>query len=59
MKIEKLYPESKDYLWGGNELREKYGKQTDKTPSAESWELSFQKGGLYFDGACEVILTKV
>lgn len=46
MKIEKLYPECKDYLWGGNKLKEKYGKATDKTPCAESWELSFHKDGL-------------
>ncbi|MBQ7923981.1 MAG: ROK family protein [Clostridia bacterium] len=45
MKIEKLYPESKDYVWGGNKLKEEYGKQTEKTPCAESWELSFHKDG--------------
>jgi len=46
MKISKLYPECKDYLWGGEKLKTKYGKQTDKTPCAESWELSFHKDGL-------------
>ena len=46
MKIEKLYPEYKDYIWGGNKLKTKYGKQTKKTPCAESWELSFHKDGL-------------
>ena len=46
MDIQKLYPECKDYIWGGNKLKEKYGKQTDKTPCAESWELSFHKDGL-------------
>ncbi len=46
MKIEKLYPECKDYIWGGEQLKTKYGKQTDKTPCAESWELSFHKDGL-------------
>lgn len=46
MKIEKLYPVCKDYLWGGEKLKEKYGKITDKTPCAESWELSFHKDGL-------------
>ena len=46
MNIEKLYPECKDYLWGGNKLKNKYGKQTDKSPCAESWELSFHKDGL-------------
>ena len=46
MKIEKLYPECKDYIWGGEKLKKKYGKQTNKTPCAESWELSFHKDGL-------------
>ena len=46
MKIEKLYPVCKDYIWGGNKLKEKYGKETDLTPCAESWELSFHKDGL-------------
>ena len=45
MDIVKLYPECKDNIWGGVMLREKYGKQTDKTPVAESWELSFHKDG--------------
>jgi len=45
MEIFKLYPECKDNLWGGVKLKEKYGKQTDKTPVAESWELSFHKDG--------------
>ena len=45
MDIVKLYPECKDNIWGGNTLKEKYGKQTDKTPCAESWELSFHKDG--------------
>ena len=46
MKIKKLYPEFKDYIWGGEKLKTKYGKQTEKTPCAESWELSFHKDGL-------------
>ena len=46
MRIEKLFPECKDYIWGGTKLKEKYGKTTDKTPCAESWELSFHKDGL-------------
>jgi len=45
MKIQKLYPICKDYLWGGIKLKEKYGKKTDCTPCAESWELSFHKDG--------------
>ncbi len=46
MRIQRLFPECKDYLWGGNKLKESYGKQTDKTPCAESWELSFHKDGM-------------
>lgn len=46
MKISKLYPEYKDYIWGGRKLKIHYGKQTDKSPCAESWELSFHKDGL-------------
>lgn len=45
MEIVKLYPECKDNLWGGTKLRDKYGKQTEKSPVAESWELSFHKDG--------------
>ena len=45
-KIYKLYPECKDYLWGGERLKKEYGKITDKTPCAESWELSYHKDGL-------------
>ena len=45
MEIVKLYPECKDNIWGGVKLKEKYGKQTDKNPVAESWELSFHKDG--------------
>ncbi len=45
MEIVKLYPECKDNIWGGVKLKEKYGKQTEKNPVAESWELSFHKDG--------------
>ena len=45
MAILKLYPECKDNIWGGRLLKEKYNKQTDKDPVAESWELSFHKDG--------------
>ena len=43
-KIYKLIPSIKDNLWGGNKLRG-YGKETDKEIIAESWELSFTRGG--------------
>ena len=45
MRIEKLYPACKNNLWGGNKLKESYGKVTDATPCAESWELSFHPDG--------------
>ena len=35
----------KDYLWGGNRLREEYGKQSDADKIAESWELACHKDG--------------
>ncbi len=46
MEIEKLIPECKNNLWGGEKLVAGYGKKTDKTPCAESWELSFHPDGL-------------
>lgn len=45
MEILKLCPVYKDYIWGGERLRTKYGKVTDMTPLAESWELSTHKDG--------------
>ncbi len=46
MRIEKLTPAFKDYVWGGNKLKVKYGKKTDISPCAESWELSAHEDGL-------------
>ena len=43
LKLKSAY---KDYIWGGDKLRTKYGKNTDTTPLAESWELSCHKDGL-------------
>lgn len=42
----KLIPSYKDYLWGGEKLRNVYGKKTQIFPLAESWELSCHKDGL-------------
>ena len=39
MAILKLKAPCKDYIWGGNRLREEYGKQLDSDRIAESWEL--------------------
>lgn len=46
MKPIKLKPVYKDYLWGGEKLRTMYGKQTEISPLAESWELSCHKDGM-------------
>lgn len=45
MKIEKLTPAFKDYLWGGTKLREIYKKPCDYEKVAESWELSTHPAG--------------
>ena len=42
----KLIAATKNYLWGGQKLKEKYGKRTDEEKVAESWELSFLDAGL-------------
>ncbi|MBQ8808221.1 MAG: ROK family protein [Clostridia bacterium] len=36
----------KDYIWGGNKMRSKYGITTDTDPIAESWVLSCHKDGM-------------
>ena len=52
MKITKTIPVFKDYIWGGTKLKESFGKVTDMTPVAESWELAAHKDGTSgFDGA--------
>lgn len=43
--FERLLPVYKDYLWGGERLKELYGKETDAAPLAESWEFSAHKDG--------------
>ncbi len=45
MSVIKLSPSYKDYLWGGNKLKESYRKETPLTPLAESWEISTHKDG--------------
>lgn len=45
MKIEKLTPAFKDYLWGGTKLRDVYHKPCDLEKAAESWELSTHPAG--------------
>ena len=45
MEILKIKPAYKDYLWGGERLKKEYGKDTDMSPLAESWELSVHADG--------------
>ena len=45
MEITRLFPACKNYIWGGEKLPERYGKQVDFRPVAESWELSCHKDG--------------
>lgn len=45
MKILKLQPCGKDYLWGGTRLQDEYGKKIDLTPLAETWECSVHPDG--------------
>lgn len=45
MEILKLKPSFKDYIWGGHNLVEKYGKEYDGDILAESWELSCHPDG--------------
>lgn len=40
-----LAPAFKDYIWGGERLKRDWGKQTDLSPLAESWELSCTRPG--------------
>ena len=45
MKTFKLTPSCKDYLWGGEKLREEYGIQSDLHPLSEAWMLSCHPDG--------------
>lgn len=40
-----LEPVLKDYIWGGERLITEYGKHSDVTPIAESWECSTHSNG--------------
>lgn len=41
----RLIPATKDYIWGGNRLREEYGKSSDSDRIAETWECSTHPDG--------------
>ena len=45
MKTIKLTPACKDYLWGGDKLREDFGIESDCHPLAEAWVLSCHPDG--------------
>lgn len=42
----KVEPVFKDYIWGGQRLREAYGKESELEVVAESWELSTHPSGI-------------
>ena len=44
MKLVKLKPATKDYIWAGDKLK-KWGKEAPYDNIAECWELSFHKDG--------------
>ena len=46
METIKLTPACKDYLWGGEKLRQDYGIQSQLHPLAEAWVLSCHPDGL-------------
>jgi len=45
MELIRLEAALKDYIWGGNKLKQFYNKQTDMEIVSESWELSTHKDG--------------
>lgn len=46
MPVLKLLPACKEYIWGGKNLIEKYGKKFEGEKLAETWELSCHPDGL-------------
>lgn len=45
LKPLKLIPAVKDYIWGGNRLKEEYGVESPLEKQAEAWVLSCHKDG--------------
>lgn len=45
MKLYKLFPAVKDYIWGGTNLKKGWNKVSDTDRIAETWELSFHPDG--------------
>lgn len=56
--IFKLKAPVKDYIWGGNKLREEYGKESDSEIIAESWELSCHHDGLSIIDGTDIPLVE-
>lgn len=46
MSIFKLAPACKNYIWGGQKLKTRYGKQSPDDIVAETWELSCHPAGM-------------
>ena len=46
MEIIKLNPVFKDYIWGGNRLKDDYGFETGFDKTAEGWMLACHKDGM-------------
>ena len=46
MEILKLNPVFKDYIWGGNRLKDDYGFDTGFDKTAEGWMLACHKDGM-------------
>lgn len=46
-----LKPVGKDYLWGGNRLKDDFGKSINMKPLAESWECSTHPDGISVVGS--------
>ena len=45
MAIGKIYPTTKQYLWGGEKLVRGYGISSSEAPVAEAWMLSAHPDG--------------
>jgi len=45
-----MKPVYKDYIWGGNKIKDEFGKDSPFEKTAESWEISANK-----NGDCEII----
>jgi len=58
IKILKLDPVLKNYIWGGTKLKEDYNKVTSLETVAESWELSCHSNGTNLISDSNIYLNK-